>query len=269
MGPADPTLILLVIVFTFAVTVLAIAQSGRAARNGRVPPVRALSAAAAVAPFIGAAIEADRPVHVSFGAAGVGGPTTPLALAAAGAAYHIAGRAAVGTQPVLLTMSESEALSLGLGTLRRAYRERGRFDRFSRTQVRWLPAADRALVFAAGLSVWSSAPPGAVVLNGRFGVETALILEAARRRGAGTIVGSDQLEGQAVAYALADHALLGGDPFVLGAYLDPAPGGNAIGTLLATDTLRLVLILGLLAACALALREPLAAALAAATAGGG
>lgn len=254
-------LTVLVIVVAFASTALASAASARAARRRQTLPLRALPAADGIPLLVGSAIEADRPVHVSLGSASIGGASTVLALAAAEAAYQIAAQAAVGSRPVLLTVSGTAALALGYGVLRRAYQQRDRLDRFTRTSVRWLPATDRTLGFAAAASALAGERAGGYVLVGGFGAEIALLLEAARRQGARSIAGSDQLEAQAIAYVLADHALLGEDVFALGAYAAPTPSAAQVGSLIALDTLRWLLIAGLLAASALVLREPISAAL--------
>jgi hypothetical protein len=81
------------------------------------------------------------------------------------------------------------------------------------------------------------------VLAGSFGPELALVLFAAARRNLPTIATSDQLEGQAIAYALSDNALIGEEVFTAGAYL----GGTAsqIGGVVTTDILRWLLILAM------------------------
>jgi hypothetical protein len=92
------------------------------------------------------------------------------------------------------------------------------------------------------------------VLVGSFGMELALILEASRRKRLASVAASDQLEGQAVAWALAEHPLIGEEMFVAGAYL----GENAAqrGSVVALDTLRWVLIIGIVVATALLLQQP-------------
>jgi len=238
-------------------------RAARSLRRGitpQPPPLRPLPAADSVPLVIGAAIEADRPVHLSFGSAGIGGPNTILAAAAAEAFYQIARRTATGDLVPLLTVSEASALALGAGTLRRAYADRGRRDRFSFGAARWYPQGDRSLAFAAAVSGMIAEERAAgSVLIGSFGVELALILDSVGRRRALSIAGSDQLDGQAVAYVLADRALIGEEMFVVPAYLADQPGAE--GRVVALDTLRWLLIVGLIAAAALVLRETVAAAL--------
>ncbi len=82
------------------------------------------------------------------------------------------------------------------------------------------------------------------ILMGGFGPEVGLILEAAERRGQRAIAASDQLEGQAVAFAMSDEPLIGEELFAGGAYL----GGSAmqVGSVVVIDLLRVLLIGALL-----------------------
>jgi hypothetical protein len=92
------------------------------------------------------------------------------------------------------------------------------------------------------------------ILVGSYGMELGLILDASNRRRLPSIAASDQLEGQAVAWALSERPLIGEEMFVAGAYL----GNSAVqhGSVIALDTLRWALILGLIIASALLLQEP-------------
>lgn len=264
MNPAAESLrilTVLIIVAAFAATLIASATAARAASRQRPIPLRRLAAAEGVPLLVGSAIEADRPVQISLGSASIGGASTALALAGAEAAYQVAAQAAVGSRPVLLTVSGAAALALGYGVLRRAYQQRGHMDRFTRTAARWLPSTDRTLGFAAAATTLVGEPAGGYVLAGSFGAEITLFMEAARRQRAHIIAGSDQIEAQAIAYVLADQALLGEEVFALGAYLSPTPSAAQVGSLVALDTLRWLLIIGLLAAAALVLRDPISVAL--------
>jgi hypothetical protein len=97
------------------------------------------------------------------------------------------------------------------------------------------------------------------VLIGSYGMELALILDASARRRLASVASSDQLEGQAVAWALSDRPLVGEEVFVAGAYL----GENAtqLGSLIALETLRGVLIVGIVLATALLVSDPVVEAI--------
>jgi hypothetical protein len=88
----------------------------------------------------------------------------------------------------------------------------------------------------------------AQVLVGRFGAELALIGESAARRGGTIIAASDQLDGQAVAYAFSKHALIGEEIFQASAYLSDSPVRR--GEAVALDFMRWLLIAAIVALAA-------------------
>ncbi len=176
--------------------------------------------------WTGRAIETNRPLHLSFGSAGIGGDNTPLALAGAELFHQIIEGAEAGDAPPMMSMSEAMSLPLAQDTARRAWK---RGDHLAR--LRWLPSGRRSLAFAAALTDTArNEEPAAHVLAGSFGPELALILDSAERRGQPSLAASDQLAGQAVAFALADEALIGEELFAAPAYVsdDRRAGSDAV-----------------------------------------
>lgn len=218
-------------------------------------PLRPIGAYQRLPMAIGAAIEANRPVHMSLGSAGIGGKDTPLALATADLAYHTLRAAAIGDAPPLITMSNGAALPLAQDTLRRAYASRGMLARYPRGSAQWYPQGARSLAFAAALTgVMTDNRALINVLGGSFGPEMALPAEAAARHRQQLFASSDQLEGQAVAYALADQPLLGEELYVAGAYLGNEPSRQAM--VITLDTLRLALVAVLAILVLVSVAEP-------------
>ncbi len=253
MDSTTQTLTTLIILAALVVSVI-MTQFIR--RRKELFPLRAIRAYDAIPLFVGEAIEAGRPVHVSFGSAGLGGSNTALTLASAELFYQVALRASAGS--TILTVSDPSALPLGSGMLRRAYALRP--DRLRESSARWYPAGERSLAFAAALTgLMGDDKVSGNVLVGSYGPELALILEAAARRRQSTIAGSVDLAGQAVAYAMADRWLIGEEMFVAGAYLGDSSAQKA--SVVALDVLRWLLILGILIATGNTIREPVAAAL--------
>ena len=231
-----------VVLLTFVVSVLA-TQVARARRDAIV--LRHLPAYARLPLFVSEALESDRPVHFSLGSSSFSGINTPLTLANVESFTLLANRAIVGMKSPLMTMSETATLPLGYDILRRAYRTRNRRHQFDMTAVQWYPAGVGSLAFAAAITaVAGDYRVGTHVLLGSFGGEVALILDAAARRGQHAIAASDQLEGQAIAYALSDEVLIGEEMFAGGAYL--GGGASQQGGVVALDILRIVLIIFLL-----------------------
>jgi hypothetical protein len=91
---------------------------------------------------------------------------------------------------------------------------------------------------------------GANFMVGSFGPELALIADAAYRRNQPLIAASDQLEGQAVAFAVSDKPLIGEEIFAAGAYL----GSDApqMGSVITQDVLRWLLIAAIVVTAVLA-----------------
>ena len=260
MESTTQVLTALVILFALAASII-VTQFIR--RRQTAFPMRAIPAYDSLPLLVGASIEAGRPMHVSFGSAGLGGANTALTLASSELFYQVTNRNLSGA--TVLTVSDPSALPLGYGTLRHAYATRR--ERQHVSSVRWYPSGERSLAFAAALTgVLGDERVSGNVLIGSFGPELALVLEAAARRRQISIAGSVDLGGQAVAYGMADQALIGEELFVAGAYL----GGSAAqrGSIVTLDLLRWLLILGVLIAAANSLREPVSAALQNALEGG-
>lgn len=230
-----------ILLMAFVVSVLS-TVTVRARRERIV--LRQLPAYTLLPQWTSEALESDRPLHFSFGGSGLGSASTPLTLANAETFTLLARRATVGTQTPLMTMSDAGTLPLGYDVLRRAYRARGRVDLFRLGAVQWYPDGARSLAFAAALTgIAADRRVSGHVLLGSYGSELALILDAAARRGQHTIAASDQIEGQAVAFAMADEPVIGEEMFAAPAYL----GGGAaqMGSVIALDVLRIGLILAL------------------------
>ena len=203
---------------------------------------------------VGEAIEANRPVHISFGSAGLGGSSTLLTLASAELLYQTAERAAIGGIAPILTVSDPTAIPLGQDMLRRAYQSRDLLGRYRRGSVRWYPAGSRSMAFAAALTATlGDDHVSANILVGSFGIELALVAEASIRRNRTVIASSDQLEGQAVAFAMADTPLIGEEIFTAGAYLGGSP--SQVAGVVTQDVLRWLLIAAIFVPAAIAVGD--------------
>lgn len=210
----------------------------------RRAPMRRLSALNILPRIIGESIEASRPMHISFGSATVGDETTMLALVGSEFVYYLTREVALGDAAPLFTVSQGVMVPLAADTLRRAYRDEGRGLEFSESTIRWYPAGRRSLAFAAALMTMQ--PDDRVsgnVIIGRHGLELALILDAAYRHGRKTLAMSDQLDGQAIAYAMADEALIGEEIFAVAGYADDGLKLNKRNVVI--DWMRLLLVLSM------------------------
>lgn len=215
--------ILFVLVTVFLVYTARFLQARR--RNTTLRPIEAFEQ---IPTWIGQAIEANRPLHLSIGGAGVGGNSTVLALAGAELFYFIIQDATIGDVSPIITTSSTAAIPLGQDTLRRAYQSRNFSSRYEPSKARWYPEGQRSMAFAAALTgLMKVENPSAHVLVGSFGSELALILDVANHQKQPTLAVSNHLEGQAIAFALAGNYLIGEEIFAAPGYVSDDPADKA------------------------------------------
>lgn len=251
MDSVTVTLGLMTLLLTLVVIVV-VAQFFR--RRTTALALRPIPAYTVLPAFVARSVEASRPLHLSFGSAGLGDETTLLAVASAELAYQLAAQAAISDAAPIFTLTAAGAFPLAQDTLRRAYASRNLLDRYRAEHVRWYPGGERSLAFAAAITaLHADDDVAADILIGSHGAEIALILDSAYRRGLPTLAFSNQPEGQAVAWALAEHALIGEEIFAAGTYLN---GGSVqLAESVAVDLLRWLLILLMLMAFAVGLMQ--------------
>lgn len=217
-------------------------------------PLRPIGAYAILPRLIGQSIEADRPIHLSLGSAGIGGENTLLTLASAEMAYWIIRDAAIGDTSPLFSVTNASALPFAQDTLRRAFYSRELGRGYHARSARWYPSGSRSLAFAAAITaMMGDENVSSNVMLGSYGPELALILNASMRRSLPSIAVSDQLEGQAVAYALADEPLIGEEIFYSASYL----AGDRLRTPepLTADVLRWIVIAAMFIGLVMAIAE--------------
>lgn len=212
------TVILIILFVLVANAIIPLLNDARY-RQGKSNPLRRIGAFEVLPQVVGESIEASRPLHVSIGSVTVGDESTVLALAGSEFIYYLTREVAIGDASPLFTVSEGSAVPLALDTLRRAYAHENRRSQYNGFGARWYPAGKRSLAFAAALmSMQADDKLSGNVLVGRYGMELALVLDAAYQKRRKTIASSDLLEGQAIAYAMADEALIGEEVFAAAAY---------------------------------------------------
>jgi hypothetical protein len=240
----DDSTVELLAILVLVATLFVLAVLSR--RRRQAFPLRRIPAYEQMPALVGRSIEADRPLHMSIGSAGIGGASTVVAVAGAELAYLLAQRAAIGDTSPILSLSSGSALPLAQDALRRAYQARGYGDRYAPTAARWYPSGRRSLAFAAAITaMMRHEDVSGNVLAGSFGPELGLIMVSAQRQKLPVLAVSDQIEGQAVAYALGDAPLIGEELFAAPSYLDDDPNQSTRSVV--TDVLRWGLILVMLA----------------------
>jgi hypothetical protein len=210
-------------------------------RRGAVP-LRPISAFKQMPEMVNSGIEANRALHVSMGNAGLGSQRTLFALASSEFAYYAIRYASYSDVSPIISTTQTTTLPLALNTLRRAYQSRNLLSEYRPVNVRWYPGGENGLVYAgAVMAMQGSDDISSNMLVGSLGAEMALMLDASQRQGRSVLAVSDDLTGQAVAYALADEVLIGEELFASESYLGER--ANDRDRLTATDFLRWLLVL--------------------------
>ena len=227
------------VLFVLATVVLVYTARYFGARRSRRRAQRQIAGFDAIPGWASQAIESNRPLHLAFGSAGVGEDNTAVALAEAEFFHHVIQRVGAGDVSPIVSTSAAATVPLGQDTLRRGWPRGGTL-----TRAQWYPQGRRSIGYAAAVScVIESERPSAHIFAGSFGPELALMIDSADRRGQGSLAVSDQLQGQAVAYAMADEALIGEELFAAAAYV--AEDGRAPADAIVMDVWRALLIMGM------------------------
>jgi hypothetical protein len=210
------------------------------------PAMRTISGYEYLPMMSDAALETDRPLHVSIGSAAIGQQSTLTALAGFSLMYALIERQAFTRQVPLFTLSDPVSLAIAQDTVRRAYVARQNRQAYRSSWVVWFPQGDRSVAYGAGAASMSvSSNIGGNVLAGQFGGELAFVGEASARHDQMFVGHSTSLEGQAVAFAQSDATLIGEEIFVGGAYLT-ADRSFEVGGVIALDILRWAAIIAII-----------------------
>jgi len=139
----------------------------------------------------------------------------------------------------VVTTGDGAMAILARDSLRSTYQEVGASELYEPTSGRLLGATP--LSYAAGLpAVLANERVSVHVLSGAFGVEAGLAADFGERAGLFVIGGSDDVQAQALFYAVAQHPLIGEEVFASGAYLEV--GTMHTASLRAQDFVRFGLI---------------------------
>jgi hypothetical protein len=229
--------LLLVIGFTFF------------ARRGFKPPLRQISGYDALATQVGQAVESGGRVHISLGSGSINGDDTGTTLAGLAMLDYVADASSISDLSPVATTGDATALPVMSDTIRRAYARKDVPEKFETFSAR-LVSLDPYSMAGGTTSMIVDDEVRANVLVGVFGAEIALPAEAGQRRRIPQVAGSDRLQGQAAAYAMADHPLIGEELFVSRAYLTREP--SAMAALATQDVLRWIAIVAILVGSVLA-----------------
>ena len=190
-------------------------------RRSSPPAFREIPAFTRLRQAIGRVVEDGTRLHVSLGRGALITPQSASAMAGLTLLRRLAELTSSGDQPPIATSGDAALAILSRDTLKSASQAsaQGVFD----------PSAGRLtgltpFSYAAGaLPAIRDEKISANVLMGNFGVEVALLAEAAERENTFTLASSDNLAAQAVLYASVQEPLIGEELYAAGAYMDAGP----------------------------------------------
>jgi len=210
-----------------------------AARRGRPPQLRPISAFDALQGQLGRGVETGRAAHISIGVGGIVGEETLVTLAGASIVDSLAQEAAdTGASPVV-TVADGTALILAQDMLRHPYTRRGDISGYDPLDVQMLGM--QPFQYAAGaMDLLAHSQPVSNAMVGSFGPEVGLIAAEGAKQGLVQVAGSTDVRALAVLQPSVDHVLVGEEIFAVGAYIDRRPGHLA--RLQAQDLARYILI---------------------------
>ncbi|MBI3763670.1 MAG: hypothetical protein HY260_17645 [Chloroflexi bacterium] len=235
----------LAVVLLFAALMAGFALFARRARKGttpRPPAFRPIEAYSRLPRAIGEAVETGRRLHISLGSGSVGASDTASILAGLTIVEIVAQAASASDKPPVVTAGDGTASILAQDALRRVYTRQNLIERYDPNAGRLAGATP--LSFAAGaMMTVPDETTAANLVTGSFGTEIALITEAGARAGITQIAGAGDPTAQALAYAGADHPLVGEELYVAGAYLRSFPAH--VGSVRAQDAMRVLIVVAI------------------------
>jgi hypothetical protein len=202
-------------------------------------PLRPIDGYSSLPRAIGEAVETGRRLHISLGSGAVGGAETAAVLAGLTIVERLAQAASISDRPPVVTSGDSVAAILAQDTLRGVYNQQNLIERYDPNSARL--AGPTPFSYAAGAML--TVPDETVAANilaGSFGSEIAAAAEAGMRAGITQVAGASDPAAQAVAYAAAEHPLIGEELYVAGAYLRQLP--SHIASVYAQDAMRLLIV---------------------------
>jgi hypothetical protein len=198
----------------------------------------------------GQAIESGRPLHISLGRASIVTQNSPTSFAALDILDHSAAEGCANGTPPLVTLGEGTLLPTAQDSLRQAYQKSGRSGEFDPEQAQFIAAADMPFAYAGGTAnLLQQEKVTSNIVVGRFGVEIALIAEAANHQDIPQIIGADDPTAVSLAYAFSQNLLIGEELLAASVYLDEKT--TRMASLQLQDSLRwfiafIILILAIL-----------------------
>ena len=211
-------------------------------RRKSTPVFREIPAFTRLRKAIGLAVEEGSRLHISLGRGGLTTPQSAAELAGLEMLRRVAELTSASDRPPVATSGDGAIAILSQDALQasgQAVFSTG-YDATAARLTGLTPFS-----YAAGvLPVMRDENVSANVLMGNFGIEVALLTDAAERGNTSTMAGSDNLPAQAVLYASAQDPLIGEELYAAGAYIKARPFHTA--SLIVQDILRWLVVIVIL-----------------------
>lgn len=211
-------------------------------RRKSTPVFREIPAFARLQKAIGLAVEEGSRLHISLGRGGLTTPQSAAELAGLEMLRRVAELTSASDRPPVATSGDGAVAILSQDALQAS-------DQAVLSSGHDVTAARLAgltpFSYAAGtLLVMRDEEVSANILIGNFGIEVALLTDAAERENSSSLAASDNLPAQAILYASAQDALIGEELFAAGAYVKARPFHTA--SLIVQDSLRWLVVIAIL-----------------------
>jgi len=195
-------------------------------------------------------VEDGTRLFISLGRSSLLTPRGAAPLAGLGLLRRITERTSLSDSPPVAVGGEASLALLAQDTLQAGYQSMGADDLYQPISGR-LTGMTPFSAAAGAMPIIRDENVSASMLVGDFGVEAALLADAAERQNAFLLGASTDVSSQAVLFASAQEPLIGEELFAASAYLDS--GASHSASLTVQDVLRWLIILGLLAGAVLKL----------------
>ena len=215
-----------------------------------LPQLRVISALTRMYRSIGLSVEDGTRLLIALGRTSLLTPSGGAPLAGLGMLRHLTERTSLSDRPPVAIAGESALALLAQDTLEAGYQAAGAGEYYEPTSGR-LTGMTPFSSIAGAMPILSDENVSSTVMIGHFGLEAALLAEAAERENTFLLGSSDELAAQAALYASAQDVLLGEELFAVGAYLGATPSHTA--SLTVQDILRWGIIVVLVGGAALKL----------------
>ncbi len=212
-------------------------------KNRQTPKLRVIPALRRLYRSIGLSVEDGTRLLLSLGPGDLITRNGAPALAGFALLRNLATRTSLSDRPPVAVAGDGALALLAQDTMEASYRTAGAAEFYQPTTGR-VAGLTRFSSVAGTMPMVRDENVSTAVLMGHFGVEAALLADAAERGNALVVGSSDDLAAQAALYASASEALIGEELFAADAYLDGSPA--RVASLTVQDVLRWLIIAAIL-----------------------